>query len=154
IVRIAHCHTHNTVGVASTAFDNDTVRNTSLTSTFNLTASSNYSCRTTNSNGFVVGELDWNATTRILDVRGTVFIDGNVSIDGTVKYRGVNKNGLHPSGSDGSDGLGGMMVMYVSGTVSLSNGGIFCGWNTVSDTSAYSSNACDFNSWTPGTSMF
>ena len=151
---MSRLHPCNAGGLASTVFDNDTVRNTSLPTTFNLTSSSNYSCRTTNSNGFVVGELDWNATTRVLDVRGTVFIDGNVSIDGTVKYRGVNKNGLHPSGSDGSDGLGGMMVMYVSGTVSLSNGGIFCGWDTVHDTSAYTSNACDFTAWTPGTSMF
>jgi Tfp pilus assembly protein PilX len=151
---ISRLHPCNAGGLASTAFDNDTVRNSSLTTTFNLTASSNYSCRTTNSNGFVVGELDWNATTRILDVRGTVFIDGNLSIDGTVKYRGVNRYGLHPSGTDGSDGEGGMMVMYVSGTVSLSNGGIFCGWNTTSDTSAYTSNSCDFNAWTPGTSMF
>lgn len=151
---ISRLHPCNAGGLPSTTFDNDTTRNTSLTTTFNLTASSNYSCRTTNSNGFVVGELTWNATTRILDVRGTVFIDGNVSIDGTVKYRGVNKDGLHPSGSDGSDGEGGMMVMYVSGTVSLSNGGIFCGWNTVADTSAYTTNSCDFSAWTPATSMF
>jgi hypothetical protein len=49
-----------------------------------------------------------------------------------------------------------MMVMYVSGTVSLSNGGVFCGWNTNNDTAAYSSgsNTCDFNAWTPATSMF
>jgi Tfp pilus assembly protein PilX len=151
---MSRLHPCNAGGLASTAFDNDTVRNTSLTTTFNLTPGSNYTCRTTNSNGFVVGELDWNATTRVLDVRGNVFIDGNVSIDGTVKYRGVNKYGLHPSGSDGTDGLGGMMVMYVSGTVSLTNGGIFCGWNTLTDTSAYTSNSCDFSAWTPSTSMF
>ena len=62
--------------------------------------------------------------------------------------------GLHPAGSDGSDGTGGMMVMYVSGTVSLTNGGVFCGWNTTNDTAAYSGSTCDFNAWTPGTSMF
>jgi hypothetical protein len=134
----------NAGGLSGTAFDNDTIRNTSLPSTFVLTAGSNYTCRTTNASGAVVGELDWNASTRILDVRGNVFIDGNVSIDGVVKYRGVNAKGLHP---DGSDGLGGMMVMYVSGTVSLTNTGVFCGWNTSNDTSAYASGTCDF---TPG----
>jgi phenylpyruvate tautomerase PptA (4-oxalocrotonate tautomerase family) len=141
-------------GLAGTAFDNDTTRNTSLPATFVLTSGSNYTCRTTNANGAVVGELDGNASTRILDVRGTVFIDGNVSIDGVVKYRGVNAAGTHPAGSDGSDGTGGMMVMYVSGTVSLTNTGVFCGWNSTSDTSSYASGTCDFNAWTPSNSMF
>jgi hypothetical protein len=44
--------------------------------------------------------------------------------------------------------------MYVSGTVSLTNNGVFCGWNTNTDSSAYSSGSCDFSSWTPATSMF
>jgi Tfp pilus assembly protein PilX len=140
-------------GLASTNFDNDTTRNTSLTTAFNLTPATNYTCQTKNSNGFVIGELDWDATNHILSVRGTVFIDGNVTINGLVKYRGVNKYGAHPSGSDGSDGLGGMMVMYVSGTVSLSNSGVFCGWDTVHDTAAYNGSSCDFSAWTPGTSM-
>lgn len=140
-------------GLASTNFDNDTARNTSLTTAFNLTPGTNYTCQTTNSNGFVIGQLDWDATNHILSVRGTVFIDGNVTINGVVKYRGVNKYGAHPSGSDGSDGLGGMMVMYVSGTVSLSNSGVFCGWDTVHDTAAYNGSSCDFSAWTPGTSM-
>jgi hypothetical protein len=141
-------------GLASSNFDNDTTRNTSLTTPFNLTPTTNYTCQTKNSNGFVIGQLDWDATNHILSVRGTVFIDGNVTINGLVKYRGVNKYGTHPSGSDGSDGLGGMMVMYVSGTVSLSNGGVFCGWNTANDTAAYNGSTCDFTTWTPGTSMF
>jgi Tfp pilus assembly protein PilX len=143
----------NTGGLPGTSFDNDTTRNTSLPSTFVLTAGSNYTCQTT-VNGKVVGELDWNSSTRILQVRGTVFIDGNLSIDGVVKYRGVNANGAHPAGTDGSDGEGGMMVMYVSGTVSMTNTGVFCGWNMTNDTSAYSGGTCDFSAWTPGTSMF
>jgi Tfp pilus assembly protein PilX len=140
-------------GLASTNFDNDTTRNTSLATAFNLTPGANYTCQTKNANGYVIGELDWDATNHILSVRGTVFIDGNVTINGLVKYRGVNKYGTHPSGSDGSDGLGGMMVMYVSGTVSLSNSGVFCGWDTIHDTAAYNGSSCDFNAWTPGTSM-
>jgi Tfp pilus assembly protein PilX len=140
-------------GLASTNFDSDTTRNTSLTTAFNLTPATNYTCQTKNANGYVIGELDWDASSHILSIRGTVFIDGNVTINGLVKYRGVNKYGTHPSGSDGSDGLGGMMVMYVSGTVSLSNSGVFCGWDTVHDTAAYNGSSCDFSAWTPGTSM-
>jgi Tfp pilus assembly protein PilX len=152
ISRLSPC---NAGGLASTNFDSpDTVRNGSLTTPFNLTPGTNYTCQTTNANGFVVGELDWDATNHLLSVRGTVFIDGSVTINGLVKYRGVNKYGLHPSGSNGSDGLGGMMVMYVSGTVSLSNSGVFCGWNTNADSAAYNGTSCDFNAWTPGTSMF
>jgi Tfp pilus assembly protein PilX len=140
-------------GLASSNFDSDTVRNTSLATAFNLTPATNYTCQVKNSNGYVIGELDWDASNHILQIRGTVFIDGNVTINGLVKYRGVNKYGLHPSGSGGTDGLGGMGVIYASGTVSLSNSGVFCGWDTVHDTAAYNGSSCDFNAWTPGTSM-
>jgi Tfp pilus assembly protein PilX len=150
ISRLKPC---NSGGLPGTSFDNDTTRNTSLPSTFVLTAGSAYTCVTT-VNGKVVGSLTWDPSTRYLDVRGTVFIDGNVSIDGVVKYRGVNSNGVHPAGTDGSDGEGGQMVMYVSGTVSLSNTGVFCGWDMVHDTTAYSGGTCNFSAWTPGTSMF
>jgi Tfp pilus assembly protein PilX len=150
ISRLKPC---NSGGLPGTTFDNDTTRNNSLASTFVLTASTSYTCQTT-VNGKVVGSLTWNPSTRFLDVRGNVFIDGNVSIDGVVKYRGVNVNGVHPAGTDGSDGEGGQMVMYASGNVSLSNTGVFCGWDMAHDTSAYSGGTCDFSAWTPGTSMF
>ena len=140
-------------GLAATSFDGDTTRNNNLATAFNLTPGTNYTCQTKNANGYVIGELDWDASSHILSIRGTVFIDGNVTINGVVKYRGVNKYGTHPSGSDGSDGLGGMMVVYVSGTVSLSNSGVFCGWNTNSDSAAYNGSSCDFTAWTPATSM-
>jgi len=141
-------------GLSLFLFDNDTLRNNSLATTFNLTPGSSYSCRTTDGNGAVVGELDWDAPARVLSVRGTVFVDGNVSIDGLVTYRGVNSRGMHPAGSKGLDGEGGEMVMYVSGTVSLTNSGVFCGWNTVNDTAAYNGSTCDFDAWTPWSSMF
>jgi Tfp pilus assembly protein PilX len=145
----------NAGGLPASTFDNDSVRNNSLPAAFNLTPGTNYSCRTTTSAGSVVGELDWDATNHILSVRGNVYFDGNVTISGVVKYRGVNYQGVHPSGADGSDGTGGMMVLYASGTISLSNGGVFCGWDTVHDVAAYNSgsNTCDFSSWTPDKSM-
>jgi len=140
-------------GLVATSFDGDTTRNNNLATAFNLTPGTNYTCQTKNTNGYVIGELDWDASSHVLSIRGTVFIDGNVTINGLVKYRGVNKYGAHPSGSNGSDGLGGMMAMYVSGTVSLSNSGVFCGWDTIHDTAAYNGSSCDFSAWTPGTSM-
>jgi Tfp pilus assembly protein PilX len=151
---ISVIHPCNAGGLAGSNFDGDTTRNNNLVTPFNLTPTTSYTCQTKNSNGYVIGELDWDATNHILSVRGTVFIDGNVTINGLVKYRGVNKYGAHPAGSGGTDGLGGMMVMYVSGTVSLANQGVFCGWNTNNDTAAYTGSTCDFNAWTPGTSMF
>jgi Tfp pilus assembly protein PilX len=150
ISRLKPC---NSGGLPGTSFDNDTTRNNSLPSTFVLTAASAYTCQTT-VNGDVVGSLSWDPSTRYLDIRGTVFIDGNVSIDGVVKYRGVNVHGVHPAGTNGSDGEGGQMVMYASGNISLSNTGVFCGWDMVHDTSAYSGGTCNFSAWTPATSMF
>ncbi|MDP9303512.1 MAG: hypothetical protein M3O92_03300 [Actinomycetota bacterium] len=141
-------------GLPGTSFDDNTTRNNSLPTAFNLSPTTNYSCQTKNANGFVIGELDWDASSHILSIRGTVFIDGNVTLNGVVQYRGMNKYGAHPAGSNGFDGTGGMMVMYVSGTASLSNGGVFCGWNTTNDTSAYNGSTCDFSAWTPSTSMF
>jgi hypothetical protein len=46
-----------------------------------------------------------------------------------------------------------MMVLYASGTVSLANGGVFCGWDTVHDVAAYNGSSCDFSAWTPDKSM-
>jgi Tfp pilus assembly protein PilX len=133
------------------SFDTDSTRNYSGP-TFNLTPATNYSCQTKDWAGSVTGELDWDATNHILTVRGNVFIDGDVTISGLVKYRGVNYQGVHLT--DGSDGSGGMMAMYVSGTVSLSTSGVFCGWNVTNDTAAYNGSTCDFSAWTPDKSMF
>jgi hypothetical protein len=69
--------------------------NRSITSTFNLTPSTAYSCK----NGF--GEITWNpaASPKTLTLKGTVFIDGNARVDvgGLVKYTGVGS--LYLSGS-------------------------------------------------------
>jgi hypothetical protein len=55
ISRLKPC---NAGGLSPTSFDNDTLRNSSLASTFVLTAGSNYTCQTTDASGSVVGELD------------------------------------------------------------------------------------------------
>jgi hypothetical protein len=41
----------------------------------NLTPNSSYTCKNTN------GELSWNASTHVLTVKGTIFIDGSAKID-------------------------------------------------------------------------
>src|SRR5207249_4622263 len=41
----------------------------------NLTPSSSYTCKNTN------GELSWNASTKVLTVKCTIFIDGSAKID-------------------------------------------------------------------------
>lgn len=70
------------------AFDNDqgstpdiTKRNRSVAGSFNLTPSSSYTCQTS-LGGEPLGELSWNHLTKVLTVRGTIFIDGNARIEG------------------------------------------------------------------------
>jgi hypothetical protein len=73
----------NATGTPPT-FDNDqgpltnpdpTRRNNSVSLAFNLTPSLSYSCKTAG------GELSWDANTRRLNVKGTVYIDGSARID-------------------------------------------------------------------------
>ena len=51
-----------------------TKRNNSIVSVVDLTPASSYSCHT------VGGDLIWNATTKVLTVNGTMYIDGSVQI--------------------------------------------------------------------------
>jgi Tfp pilus assembly protein PilX len=91
------CQTQS--GVPPT-FDNDTLRNDSVTSAFNLTPSSSYVCKT------LAGELSWDSSTNVLTVNGTVFIDGSVTITGNGSYSGQG-------------------TIYASGTVLMKNA-TFC----------------------------
>lgn len=52
-----------------------TKRNNSILSVVDLTPSSSYTCHT------VGGDLSWNATTKVLAVNGTMFIDGSAKIE-------------------------------------------------------------------------
>jgi hypothetical protein len=142
-------------------FDNDTslnftsYPNGSVSTTFNLTPTTgDYSCVTLDSWGDVVGYLAWNHTTHVLYVRGVIYIDGSATIaDNTANsYSGVDHTGVHRA--DGSDGSGGMGTIYLSGTFTMSGGSTrMCGWNTTTNSAAIVSGDCDFNSWTPKTSM-
>jgi hypothetical protein len=98
-------------------------RNNSVTSLFNLTGSSSYSCKTAS------GELTWNALTKLLTVSGTIFIDGDLeathSSQTLVQYNG-------------------QATIYLSGSLKIKNtklcGGVL-GTN------------CDFAAWNPNTEM-
>ncbi len=109
-------------------FDNDqgspvspdaTKRNFSVPDSFNLSPAASYSCKTAG------GELSWNALTRVLTVRGTVFIDGSAQVqNGAVNtYQGQGS-------------------MYLSGTLLIKNS-LLCARVGTGGTS------CDANGWDP-----
>lgn len=104
-------------------FDNDTVRNGSVATTFNLTPQgSNYTCKSISG-----GELSWNSSSNVLTINGIVFIDGPISIDTK------NTNQVRYSGSGN---------IYTSGTISFQNNSTLC--------AKLSGSNCDTN-WNPGT---
>lgn len=77
-----------TCSTGSFTFDNDTTRNTSVGNT-TIFPGSNYDCRAFSGAGVEVGRLAWNATSRVLTVSGTIFIDGNLMVTGgTAIYSG------------------------------------------------------------------
>ncbi|HSE82180.1 MAG TPA: pilus assembly PilX N-terminal domain-containing protein [Gaiellaceae bacterium] len=107
-------------------WDNDGVRNNSVP-VFNLTSWASYTCRVGPETS-PTGELSWNATTRVLTVHGTMFIDGSLKLT----------NGLLNS-------YNGQGTLYLSGTVYMNN-------NTKLCAGIYGSE-CDFSSWNPNTEM-
>jgi Tfp pilus assembly protein PilX len=102
-------------------FDNDTTRNKSVTTAFNLTPSTSYDCWTDG------GELAWNATTKVLTVSGVVFIDGSAEV----------QNGY-------VNAYSGMGSLYLSGTMLIKNSKLCA--IVLSDGSA-----CDTTNWDPNT---
>jgi hypothetical protein len=96
-------HPCETTSGTPPTFDNDqgatydpTRRNRSVSGSFDLTASSSYTCQTT-LGGQPFGELSWNNSMKVLTTRGTVFIDGNARITQTGRYTGQGT--LYLSGS-------------------------------------------------------
>ena len=75
-----------------------TKRNNSIVSVVDLTPASSYSCHT------VGGDLAWNATTKVLTVNGTMYIDGSAQI----------QNGAVNSYT-------GFATIYLSGTLLIKN---------------------------------
>lgn len=147
--------------LSGSSFDNNTTALDGASSngslgTFNLTPSSNYSCQVKDTAGKVTGELDWDNTNKLLTIRGTIYIDGDVTVTQNAAYRGVDMTGVHSAG--GGDGQGGEATMYISGQFSMNNLHL-CAWNTTTDKPATTDGVvpidqtCDYSKWTTNTSM-
>ncbi|WP_411277379.1 hypothetical protein, partial [Gaiella sp.] len=105
----------------SFTFDNDTTRNSSVGDT-NIFGGSNYTCTVYSAAGVTVGSLAWNATSRVLTVSGTVFIDGNLkTTGGTAIYSGSG-------------------TIFFNGSVQTNGNGTLC---APGQTIASSGKACD-----------
>jgi hypothetical protein len=122
-----------TSGTAPT-WDNDSsldlvnYPNGSVPTAFNLTPGSNYTCEATDANGSIVGQLDWNNATKMLTIKGKMYIDGSVYAN----------NGV-------VDLYTGSATLYISGVFSISNSTKICG--------ATAGAACDFSTWSPNSNM-
>ena len=120
--------TCTTVSGTPPTFDNDYPnRNNSVSTVFDLTPASSYTCRVGQADS-PSGELSWNATTKVLTVAGTIFIDGSAKI----------ANGF-------LNQYNGQATLYLSGTFLIGNGSKLCG--------GVSGSECDFAAWNPNTEM-
>lgn len=98
-----------------------TKRNNSIASVVNLTPSTSYTCRT------VAGELSWDATTKVLTINGTMYIDGSAKIE----------NGAVNSYT-------GFATIYLSGTLLIKNSSMCA---VIVD------GACNTSGWTSNSRM-
>jgi Tfp pilus assembly protein PilX len=89
------------VPLPSSVFDGNGIYDNSV-GTVTLTPGFSYTCNSTR--GATVGQLQWNNTTRVLSITGSVFIDGSLLINQSLTYTGVG-------------------VIEVSGTVTVSGNG-------------------------------
>jgi hypothetical protein len=108
-------------------WDNDGVRNNSVTTIFDLTPSTSYTCRVGPADS-PSGELSWNASTKTLTVYGTMYIDGSANI-----------------GNGALNQYNGQATIYLSGTLVFNNDSKLCGGIVDDD--------CDFSEWNPNTEM-
>jgi hypothetical protein len=98
-----------------------TKRNNSIPTVVDLTPSTSYSCHT------VAGDLNWNATTKVLSVNGTMYIDGSAKIE----------NGAVNS-------YEGFATIYLSGTLLIKNSSMCA---------IIVSGACSTQNWTSNSRM-
>jgi hypothetical protein len=106
--------------VGSFVFDNNSVRDTSV-SNADLFPSSSYSCSVyassdTGHTGSPLGTLAWNTTTNMLTITGTIYIDGNLSMNSNTAAGYTTPSGTPPRAA-----------LYVNGTVSMNGTAALCG---------------------------
>jgi len=89
---------------------------TGTAGTVSLTPAASYTCKTP------TGELSWNASSRLLTVSGSIFIDGNVRIDsgGVIGYSGIGA--LFASGS--------LVIKGTSVCAVIASNGRDCDWQS------------------------
>ena len=46
----------------------------------------------------MIAELTWDNTNKLLKIRGTIYIDSDLTQSQDATYQGVNSSGVHPSG--------------------------------------------------------
>lgn len=123
-------------GTGVPVFDNDgslnfTTYPNGSAPTFELTpTASDYTCRTTDSSGNVLGELSWNHVTKVLTVKGMIYIDGSVTVSNVT-----------------TNSYTGQATLYLSGTFTMIKNAQLCA-NVAS-----SGTTCDFNGWDPNSRM-
>ena len=107
-------------------FETDATRNNSVLTPFNLTPTSNYTCRYYDipPANDLLGELSWNSATKTLSLKGVVYIDGSAYVSNNSVNRYV--------------GLG---TLYLSGTFDITGNSELCG--------GISGGHCDFAVWDP-----
>jgi len=98
-------------------------------SPFNLTPASSYTCEAKDGSGNIIGQLDWNVSTKTLTVSGETYIDGSVTVG--------NSSANHVVGS-GS--------LYLTGAFTITGSAKLC--------SVMSGNNCDFTNWNPNNALF
>lgn len=94
---------------------------------FNLTPNQSYTCRYYDiapNETDLLGELSWNNTTKVLTVRGAIFIDGSAYISNNT----VNR-------------YDGLATLYLSGTFRIDGNAQLCG--------GIAGGNCDFTAWDP-----
>jgi Tfp pilus assembly protein PilV len=116
--------------VSATAFEaaGSTTRNVAGPWTsFNLTPNANYTCQYWDnllSPAQLLGELSWNNTTKVLTVKGVIYIDGSAYISNNA----VNR-------------YDGLATLYLSGTFRIDGNAQLCG--------GVAGGNCDFTAWDP-----
>jgi hypothetical protein len=116
-------------------FDTNAAMDRSVTTVFNLTPSTSYTCTTGQ------GELSWNAGTRTLKVVGTVFFDGSITMT-TSGNQPMTYTGNGPCTATGSC----QSVIYASGDISINSEKLCAVLNS-------QGNDCDWNNWNPNAKL-
>jgi hypothetical protein len=108
--------------------------NDSVLTTQNLTPTTSYTCITPS------GQLSYNATTRVLTIVGTVFIDGNVTFNTSgnrpITYTGTGSGGACTNVGDCQ------AVLFASGDISVNSEKLCAVLNTAGTD-------CNWGNWDP-----